>query len=803
MWAGSAGSTQAIDILLRAGANVNSHDFEGLTTLHCSASRGHAMSLKAILMEKDIEIDATDTNGCSALFYAVTLGHVECTEALIQSGALINRQDMKGRTPAHCAAAKGILKSLKTLKNFGADLWIKNKRGDYPLHESVHSGEKEVISWLLNQKPESVNSTNNEGRTLLHLAALYDKIEICKVLMDQGAFVNPIMRNSKGQLLTPFDAAMHRSNKGCAKYLQLHGGVPAIKITDKNALQKALVRAFSESQGEQVLPVEYKQVNETKVEQNMLTEPSSDQAETTEASNQTEENPTEEKVDEAGLETINSDNKMESKEIQTSPEKIESVKSFLESEVQTSPEKIDLTKTFLEAEIQTSPEKLNSPEHEKTKIPDSDIYKVEIDNDQNSVDNEIILNLDTVTTIEEVSENTEKQSNDHIEKIEEENTAEEISQENTGIPQEKINELENIKNGDECDNISKLDETDQIIEDAEKCNLKESIGSDQSVKDNETNEIIEYEKSGKDDKDEIKETIKSDESVKDVRDKTKETIEADKRLKVVRNKTKEIKKSVENVEADKDETKVSNETDTEPTSKVSSANSSKRSFENVVKQRFEKEWSVDEMRRSPKKKRVPPPEDILEENLIKFQQSADNIAQQICEKLKEELKNMELRSETKMSAELEEQRVQVKEILNNIENLNKSFIAHVDEKKDELEKVMQRADSVLCKVKSGLENIPQLADEKAKRTIETARKAREEFYESQDKTTTVSQFTYTDEYDRNEDNDDTEADSEDSKEDELDESETVNKNDSSESSDNLEPGPWQLRYIFKSRFFTR
>ena len=780
LWAGSAGSTQAIDILLRAGANVNSHDFEGLTTLHCSASRGHAKSLNTILMEKDIEIDATDTNGCSALFYAVTLGHVECTEALIQSGALINRQDMKGRTPAHCAAAKGILKSLKTLKNFGADLWIKNKRGDYPLHESVHSGEKEVISWLLNQKPESVNSTNNEGRTLLHLAALYDKIEICKVLMDQGAFVNPIMRNSKGQLLTPFDAAMHRSNKGCAKYLQLHGGVPAIKITDKNALQKALVRAFSESQGEQVLPVEYKQVNENKVEQNMLAEPRSDQAETTETFNQAEENSTEKKVDEAGLETINNDNKMESKEIQTSPEKIESVKSFLESEVQTSPEKIDLTKTFLEAEIQTSPEKLNSPEQEKTKIPDSDIYKVEIDNDQNSVDSEIISNLDTDISIEEVLEKTEKQSNDHIKKIEKEKTAEEISPENTedlsGIPQEK---------GDECDNISKIDDTDKIIEDGEKDNLKESIGSDESVK--ETNEIMEYDISGKDGRDEIKETIKSDESVKAMEDKTKETIEADESLKVVKNKNKAIKESIENVEADKDETKVSNETDTEPTSTVSSANPSKRSFENVVKQRFEKEWSVDEMKRSPKKKKVPPPEDILEENLIKFQNSADNIAQQICEKLKEELKNMELRSETKMSAELEEQRVQLKEILNNIENLNKSFSAHIDEKKDELEKVMQRADSVLCKVKSGLEDIPQLADEKAKRTIETARKARQEFYESQDKTTTVSQFTYTDEYDRNEDNDDTEADSEDSKEEELGESEIVNKNESLESSDNLEP----------------
>ena len=58
--------------------------------------------------------------------------------------------------------------------------------------------------------------------------------------MDHKAPVNAIMRNSKGHLMTPLDAAMYRGNRGCAKYIQLHGGVPAAKLTDENALQKAL-----------------------------------------------------------------------------------------------------------------------------------------------------------------------------------------------------------------------------------------------------------------------------------------------------------------------------------------------------------------------------------------------------------------------------------------------------------------------------------------------------------------------------------------------------------------------------------
>lgn len=43
------------------------------------------------------------------------------------------------------------------------------------------------------------------------------------------------MRNNKGELTTPLDAALHKSNRGCAKYLQLHGGVPASKLTSYSA----------------------------------------------------------------------------------------------------------------------------------------------------------------------------------------------------------------------------------------------------------------------------------------------------------------------------------------------------------------------------------------------------------------------------------------------------------------------------------------------------------------------------------------------------------------------------------------
>ena len=66
--------------------------------LHCAASRGHNECLEALYTLCGAELDAVDNNGCTALFYAVTLGHADCTEVLLKFGSEYNRQDRKGRT---------------------------------------------------------------------------------------------------------------------------------------------------------------------------------------------------------------------------------------------------------------------------------------------------------------------------------------------------------------------------------------------------------------------------------------------------------------------------------------------------------------------------------------------------------------------------------------------------------------------------------------------------------------------------------------------------------------------------------
>lgn len=89
--------------------------------------------------------------------------------------------------PAHCGAAKGQLETLRILGSRSANMWARNVKGDYPLHEAVASGRKDLVRWLLSQRPDAVNASNNDGRCPLHIAAINNNVEICKVITSFNA----------------------------------------------------------------------------------------------------------------------------------------------------------------------------------------------------------------------------------------------------------------------------------------------------------------------------------------------------------------------------------------------------------------------------------------------------------------------------------------------------------------------------------------------------------------------------------------------------------------------------------------
>ena len=70
------GSSDAILCLVNAKASVEATDNDGLTALHCAASRGHHDCIDTLIGLCGAEVNTKDHNGSTPLFYAVTLGNL-------------------------------------------------------------------------------------------------------------------------------------------------------------------------------------------------------------------------------------------------------------------------------------------------------------------------------------------------------------------------------------------------------------------------------------------------------------------------------------------------------------------------------------------------------------------------------------------------------------------------------------------------------------------------------------------------------------------------------------------------------
>ena len=98
--AAAYGRAEVVDFLIRAGADVEVVDTEGVTPLHCAA-RGHA-NVVSMLLRAGADIDARDARGTRPLHWAVANSYTEMTEVvelLVRSGADVSARDAQGRTP--------------------------------------------------------------------------------------------------------------------------------------------------------------------------------------------------------------------------------------------------------------------------------------------------------------------------------------------------------------------------------------------------------------------------------------------------------------------------------------------------------------------------------------------------------------------------------------------------------------------------------------------------------------------------------------------------------------------------------
>ncbi|KAF5931876.1 hypothetical protein HYC85_028047 [Camellia sinensis] len=184
------------DPLILDRVSLMTMNFHHQTPLHIAVLRGHSDFTTAILSRKPGLAAELDLTRCSPLHLASATGHVEIVRALLNANdAVCKARDEDGRTPLYLAVMNGRVEVVKLLIQARPES-IREKLGrrggggggDTVLHLCVKYNRLEVLKTLVDEllNPNDVaflNSADEDGNTLLHLAAALKQLDVSVLIV--------------------------------------------------------------------------------------------------------------------------------------------------------------------------------------------------------------------------------------------------------------------------------------------------------------------------------------------------------------------------------------------------------------------------------------------------------------------------------------------------------------------------------------------------------------------------------------------------------------------------------------------
>lgn len=181
------------NLVLERGADINARTKNGFTALTVAANYRGTTEVVRTLLDHGATVarGTTDTSVPLPLFLAAGTGEIEKARLLIAHGDGVNEKWTRrggSYSPLINAIDMGDAPMVAFLIDSGADIHEQDLRGLTPLSRAVLSNYKDVVAVLI-AKGADVNAPDGVGLTPLHYAAMadYGETDIVKQLLAAGA----------------------------------------------------------------------------------------------------------------------------------------------------------------------------------------------------------------------------------------------------------------------------------------------------------------------------------------------------------------------------------------------------------------------------------------------------------------------------------------------------------------------------------------------------------------------------------------------------------------------------------------